>query len=138
MSRGLRNNNPLNIRINSDKFQGEIIPSRDKAFKQFESMAYGYRAAFVTLGTYLSKYGRNTIRKIITAWAPPEDNNDTIAYINAVSKYSGISPDHVLTAQDGVLYKLIVAEMSRVENGQRAQFVDVEAGFKLQNKITGK
>ena len=138
MSRGLRNNNPLNIRINGDKFQGEIIPSRDKAFKQFESMAYGYRAAFVTLGTYLSKYGRNTIKKIITAWAPPEDNNDTVAYINAVSRYSGISPDHVLTAQDGDLYKLIVAGMSGVENGQRAQWKDVEAGFKLQNKITVK
>lgn len=138
MARGLKNNNPLNIRHNKDVFQGEVIPSQDKAFKQFSSMAYGYRAAFVTLGTYLLRDRRNTISKIISAWAPPEDNNDTEAYITAVSRYAGISPNYVLTEKDGVLYQLIVSEMSRVENGQRAQFKDVEAGFKLQSKITTK
>ena len=51
--RGIRNNNPLNIRHSRDRFQGEVVPSRDGAFKQFSSMAYGYRAAFVTLATYL-------------------------------------------------------------------------------------
>lgn len=43
-ARGLRNNNPGNIRINDDLFQGEVRPSKDKSFKQFETMAYGYRA----------------------------------------------------------------------------------------------
>ena len=52
--RGLRNNNPLNIRHSADSFQGEI-KGEDKAFKTFISMAYGYRAAFVTLATYLSR-----------------------------------------------------------------------------------
>ena len=40
LPRGLRNCNPGNIRINSDLFQGEIRPSKDKSFKQFETMAY--------------------------------------------------------------------------------------------------
>ena len=44
MSRGLRNNNPGNIRRDRDKWQGEIVPSQDQSFKQFSSMAYGYRA----------------------------------------------------------------------------------------------
>lgn len=39
VTRGLRNNNPGNIRINTDVFQGEITPSKDKSFKQFRSMA---------------------------------------------------------------------------------------------------
>lgn len=46
LPRGLRNNNPGNIRRNSDVFQGEIRPSKDKSFKQFETMPYGYRAIF--------------------------------------------------------------------------------------------
>lgn len=62
--RGLRNNNPLNIRHNADLFQGEI-KGNDKLFKTFSSMPYGYRAAFVILATYLSR-GYNTIEKIIT------------------------------------------------------------------------
>ena len=58
--RGIRNNNPLNIRRNGDHFQGEVVPGSDREFKQFTSMAYGYRAAFVILGTYLAN-GRNNL-----------------------------------------------------------------------------
>lgn len=135
MARGLRNNNPLNIRHNGDKWQGEV-PSTDKSFMQFSSIAYGYRAAFVTLHTYLVKYGRDTIEKIIKAWAPPEDNNDTEGYITHVAFWSQIPRDKVLTAKDGDAYIKIVAAMSRVENGQIAVMGDVESGFKLQSKIT--
>jgi hypothetical protein len=60
--RGIRNNNPLNIRHNADVFQGET-KGEDKSFKTFSTMPYGYRAAFVTLATYLSR-GWNTIEKI--------------------------------------------------------------------------
>lgn len=135
MARGLRNNNPLNIRHSGDKWQGEV-PSTDKSFIQFSSMAYGYRAAFVTLHTYLVKYGRDTIEKIIKAWAPPEDNNDTESYITAVVKKSGIARDKVLAANDGEAYIRIVVAMSEVENGIVAILPDVTAGFKLQSKIT--
>lgn len=51
-ARGLRNNNPGNIRINNDLFQGEVGPSEDKSFKQFTTMAYGYRAMFKILSNY--------------------------------------------------------------------------------------
>lgn len=135
MARGLRNNNPLNIRHNSDRFVGEVA-GVDKAFKTFKDMAHGYRAAFVTLGTYLLRDKRNTIEKIISAWAPPEDNNDTEAYIRGVVRDSGILRDKVLTAKDGEDYIKIVAAMSRVENGSPAVMSDVVAGFKLQSKIT--
>ena len=53
-SRGLRNNNPLNIRKNAEQFQGEI-KGKDKSFKTFLSLPFGYRAGFVILGTYLSQ-----------------------------------------------------------------------------------
>jgi hypothetical protein len=130
--RGLRNNNPLNIRHNADVFQGEI-KGKDKSFKSFETMPYGYRAAFVTLATYLSR-GWNTIEKIITHWAPPTENN-TEGYIQKVKKYSGVPRDKELTVADGADYILIVAAMSFVENGQNADISQVKAGFNLQTKI---
>lgn len=135
MARGLKNNNPLNIRHNSDLFVGEV-KGDDKAFKTFKDMAHGYRAAFVTLGTYLVRDKRDTIEKIIAAWAPPEDNNDTEAYIRAVVKDAGILRDQVLTAKDGEKYMKIVAAMSRVENGKAAITADVVSGFNIQSKIT--
>ena len=135
-TRGIRNNNPLNIRHNADVFQGEI-KGNDKSFKTFSSMPYGYRAAFVTLHTYLTKYGLNTIEKIITRFAPPNENN-TKAYIATVAKYSGVAADEALTATSGDKYILIVSAMSFVENGINADISQIKAGFNLQTKITLK
>jgi len=131
--RGLRNNNPLNIRHNADVFQGET-KGNDKSFKTFSTMPYGYRAAFVTLATYLSR-GCNTIEKIISRWAPPNEN-DTQAYIRTVVKYSGVAADEVLTAASGDKYILIMSAMSFVENGVNADINQIKAGFALQNRIT--
>ena len=39
LPRGLRLNNPGNIRISQTKWQGEVIPSADKSFKQFKTLA---------------------------------------------------------------------------------------------------
>lgn len=131
-SRGLRNNNPLNIRHNEDIFQGEIN-GNDKSFKTFSSLPYGYRAAFVTLATYLSR-GWNTIETIISIWAPPAEN-DTENYIAKVEKWSGVPRNRKLTTEDGPEYILIVAAMSFVENGQNADISAVKEGFNLQTKI---
>ena len=130
-TRGMRNNNLLNIRINSDKFQGEVRPSRDKAFKQFETAAYGYRAAFKILRTYIGKYGLNTIRKMITRWAPPEDGNHTENYIKAVSERSGIPADDIIYPDNREMMTRIVAAMSYVENGIEAEMGDVIKGWEL-------
>ena len=131
--RGYRNNNPLNIRHNADVFQGEI-KGTDKSFKTFVSLPYGYRAAFVTLGTYLSR-GWDTLEKIIAKWAPPSENN-TEDYIKSVEKWSGVPRATELTAASGADYIMIVAAMSAVENGVNADINQIKAGFSLQNKIT--
>jgi hypothetical protein len=131
--RGIRNNNPLNIRHNGDRFLGEVVPGSDRAFKQFTSMAYGYRAAFVILGSYLSR-GLNTVEKIIRAWAPPTENS-TESYIAHVVQRSGVGRNRVLTAESGSEYRKIVAAMCHCENGVPANMADVEAGFRMQSKI---
>lgn len=73
MSRGLQNCNPGNIRQSKVRYKGEVRPSRDPAFKQFESLAWGYRAIFVLLDTYRIRYGLDTIRGMISRWAPPSE-----------------------------------------------------------------
>ena len=131
--RGIRNNNPLNIRHNGDRFLGEVVPGSDRAFKQFASMAYGYRAAFVILGSYLAR-GLNTVEKIIRAWAPPTENN-TEGYIAIVVQRSGVGRNKVLTAESGSEYRKIVAAMCHCENSVPANMADVESGFRMQSKI---
>ena len=129
-SRGYRNNNPGNIRINGDKFQGEVIPSQDKEFKQFESMAYGYRAIFKILRNYQINYKLNTIRQMISRWAP-ENENDTANYISFVSERSGIPADDPIRTDNREMMIRIVAAMSRVENGIDADMVDIIDGWNL-------
>ena len=50
--RGIRNNNPLNIRHSADRWQGAREEQTDKSFVQFTTMAYGYRAAWKVLESY--------------------------------------------------------------------------------------
>lgn len=128
--RGLRNNNPGNIRLNGIPYEGEIVPSRDKSFKQFKSMAHGYRAMFVVLHTYARKYGINTIEGMISRYAPASENH-TRKYIDAVSAESGVSATSHLTSTNADVMIPIVAAMSRVENGEAAVMSEVEAGWKM-------
>lgn len=130
MSRGLRNNNPGNIRHDGTRWQGERVPSTDRSFKQFTSMAYGYRAMFKLLTNYARLHNCQTIRKIISRWAPPSEN-DTAAYIDTVSRLTGIAPDQIIdiTSQDQMCS--LVAAMSRVENGKDAVSTDVKLGWLL-------
>ena len=130
LPRGLRNNNPGNIRINSELFQAEIRPSKDKSFKQFETMAYGYRAMFKTLSNYYKNYKLDTIRKMVSRWAPPKENR-TDRYIKAVSDYAGIPADDPININNRELMIRIVAGMSKVENGKVADMSDVIAGWNL-------
>ena len=126
----MRNNNLLNIRISTDKIQGEGQPSQDKDFKQFETAAYGYRAAFKVLRTYINNYKLDTIRKIISRFAPSNENH-TENYIKVVSERSGIPENDTVYADNREMMIRIVAAMSFVENGREAVMSDVIRGWEL-------
>ena len=130
MSRGLRNNNPGNIRRSSVRYKGEVRPSRDREFKEFESMEYGYRAIFVLLDTYRKRYGLNTIRTMLMRYAPPTENYTT-TYIEFVARRTGIGADTPLNTQHMRDMVPIVAAMSEIENGVAANISQVEEGWRL-------
>lgn len=129
LPRGLRNNNPGNIRLSSTRYLGEV-DSTDTAFKQFKSMAYGYRAMFVLLYTYQRKHHLNTIEEMISRYAPAIENH-TEKYISAVSEWSGVPATSRITTTNGDIMVPVVAAMSRVENGVFANMHEVVKGWDL-------
>ena len=130
MSRGLSNRNPGNIRQSAVRYKGEVRPSRDPAFKQFESMPWGYGAIFVLLDTYRIRHGLDTIRGMISRWAPPSENRTEI-YIRAVADAVGIADDRPVDTRDRTTMLRMAAAISRVENGTAADMDDVERGWEL-------
>lgn len=130
MSRGLRNNNPGNIRHDGVLWRGEVRPSSDPAFKQFSSPAWGYRAMFVILDTYRRKHGIRTLQSVIARYAPPSEN-DTAAYLRFVADRAGTDPAAPLDFDNKRLMCDIVGAMSRVENGMEAIEDDLTEGWKL-------
>lgn len=120
-TRGIRNNNPLNIRKGT-KWKGLRAEQTDKDFCQFESITYGMRAGLKLLINYVSGNNSahitfNTIRKVISRWAPPSENA-TEKYIDFVSRETGISAGAVLRADDASMLIPVAIAMAFVECGQ--------------------
>ena len=129
LPRGIRNNNPLNIRI-GNVWLGEVAKPTDRHFEQFISMEYGIRAGFVILRRYIRRYGRNTITEIISSWAPANEN-DTAAYIARVSKMSGIPADEVLRYEDKPKMIALEDAMIHVECGMSVPEEKIKKGYAM-------
>ena len=117
--RGIRNNNPLNIRRSKDKWKGMRAVQSDAQFCQFESLEWGWRAAFWLLTrTYYHKYRLFTIRSIVQKWAPAIENN-TKAYIANVSRLTGIGPDEPIgiPSERPARWMMVGVAMAIQENG---------------------
>lgn len=127
--RGIRNNNPLNIRI-GNTWLGEVPNPTDSDFEQFVSMRYGLRAAFVILRRYIRRYQRNTVAKIISAWAPASENN-TRAYIDTVCGLTGLDPDEMIDFANREQMCCLVSAMARVECGQPVKYSEILAAYDI-------
>lgn len=122
LSRGERNCNPLNIVRSNIVWKGLSDIQSDTRFCQFQSMQYGWRAALVMLRNYIkgrtsAKRPLDTIEKIITRWAPPNENN-TARYIKQVSEEVGIDMRTRIKWEDRVMMCAIVKAMAKVECGK--------------------
>jgi len=127
--RGIRNNNPLNIRI-GNVWLGEVREPTDPDFEQFISMVYGVRAGFVLIRRYIRHYHRTTIPQVIAAWAPSTENYTT-AYIDKVCQVSGIERDMQLKFEDEDQMIALVDAMILVECGQHIQEKIIRDGYKF-------
>lgn len=142
--RGLRNNNPLNIRNGVSRWKGMEEQEEEKEFVCFLTLSMGYRAAWILLRNYrqrLLNEGKSyTLGNIIERWAPPEDGNDSKAYVRNVlrlcaGKVAGRQPLPLPDTDEGKpIFTEIIAAMTCVENGISMDQVDrgsIEKGWQL-------
>ena len=117
--RGIRNNNPLNIRRGRTRWKGMSPRQTDPAFCQFSEMRYGLRAAFVVLHSYVARHHLRTLRAVIYRWAPPPENNSA-TYLGYVCLRTGWLPDKPLPPMDAAsdFWPLLVEAMAEEECGK--------------------
>lgn len=119
-SRGLRNNNPANLKFTSIAWQGKISKAEnkdaDKTFEQFTALKWGIRAMFKDLINDISK-GKNTVKKLISEFAPPSEN-DTASYIKQVCNSIGVAENDKITKVNRTFLVLLARAILKVELGK--------------------
>lgn len=116
-SRGVKNNNPCNIRLGID-WEG-CVPAdyqTDKSFVQFTDVKYGIRASAIILLNYQKLHKLDTIRQMIFRWAPPVEN-EAESYSNDVAHFCGVNPNEVFSLIYGQNLFNMVKAIIKHENG---------------------
>ena len=128
-TRGVRNNNPLNIRIGNN-WLGEVPNPTDSEFEQFVSITYGLRAGFCILRRYINRYQRDTVEKIISTWAPANENHTSL-YIGYVCSKLDVEPDKVLEYSDTETMVKLVKAMAKFESACDLKTEDILKAYKI-------
>ncbi|MBT0443832.1 hypothetical protein [Morganella morganii] len=131
--RGSRNNNPGNIRISDNNWEGQI--GDDGEFVRFASPEHGVRALGKNLITYRNK-GVVTINQIISRWAPKKDGNDTEGYIKFVSGKMGVDPNVPIDVTDINTLKSITTAIMQQEGNHSISGEQVDAGLQAALGLT--
>lgn len=133
-ARGVRNNNPLNIRYSAaNKWQGKDALPLDPEFETFEDPIMGLRAGAVLIIAHYDRRGANTIAKLIKLWAPPKGKGpkgaytqNTKAYISGVAQDAGFSPDDVLDFHRYDHIRPVMVAMIQHENNNEQPYTDAQ------------
>lgn len=130
LSRGRRNNNPGNIRLTDTTWNGKVPNelNSDGEFEQFYKEVDGVRACIINMRTLITR-GENTTRKLISTWAP-KNENDTEAYIQSVVKQTGFTEYQTLLPTKTYLKPLVLA-ISKHETGTSISDQLFEDAWKL-------
>ncbi|RQZ27471.1 lytic transglycosylase catalytic [Burkholderia sp. Bp9090] len=113
--RGIRNNNPGNL--NFARQVGATLESGPNArFAAFKTPEEGLQALAHQLRLYAQR-GINSIRSIISKFAPASENN-TQAYIANVAKSLGVGSEAALNLSDPRIMQSLMGAIIRVENGK--------------------
>ncbi|TAA51066.1 hypothetical protein [Shinella sp. JR1-6] len=117
-----RQNNPGNIRPGAFSRRHGAIGSSG-GFAVFPSYDVG-RAAKEALLFSSESYAGRTLRQAINKYAPPEDNNNTSAYVGAVARAVGIDPDTELSSLSPEQRTTMLDAMERVEGFRPGRATD--------------
>ena len=138
--RGLRNNNPGNIRRDDTEWMGLHTAGHqmDPSFFQFIRMEFGIRAMTRIFRIYKKNHGIDSLTKLSHRWAPASDGNDPVQHARNIAAHSRGNVTGIETAIDlddreilfGVVRGVMVAE-----NGRKAETVsdeEVREGIELE------
>lgn len=135
-SRGIRNNNPFNLKQSKVAWLGkQPYNDTELVFERFALMKYGVRAGMMNLRTYINKYKCNTCEKIIERYAPSFEN-DQGAYKRFVYRYldsRGYDHTSPIVAGTGIFFAMCAA-ITIYESGFHpapSYFKDLYKQFKL-------
>ncbi len=115
---GMRNNNPMNIRETDITWQGEL-PHDSDGYEDFARVEDGIRAGSIVLLNYWRIHKLNTVRGIISRWAPPADNNPTAGYIKFVAARLEVEADQPLDMGDLDTVVALATAIIRFELGRQ-------------------
>lgn len=113
--RGIQNHNPTNLINAGIPWKGLALVQPDPRFCTFVEPRWGIRAAAKTLLAYYHSE-IDTVRTIISAWAPPVEN-DTASYIDHVALWTDFPPDEALNLEDATVLATLVEAIIREECG---------------------
>lgn len=133
LPRGLRNNNPLNIRISGTNWLGKLPLEKntDGSFEQFDTIIHGIRAAMINVRTYINKYHCNTPQTIIHRWAPPSDGNNTARYVDVACQLACIPKGRIISPRNRSEFCRLLWAMACVECGQTLDLELFHAAYAL-------
>jgi len=101
---------------------GNLRPAGSSTgFQQPSSYEEGIKNMDTQLGIYGQKHGINTLRGVISRYAPPSEN-DTENYINFVSQRTGLKPDQQIDLTNPVVRHVISGPMILMEKGHKGIF----------------
>ena len=91
-------------------------------FQQPSSYEEGIKSMDDNLKAYGTKHKINTLRGVISRYAPPTDKNDTEGYIKFVAERTGLKPDQEIDLQNPAVRHVISGPMILMEKGGKAIF----------------
>jgi len=96
---------------------GNIRPvGSSTGFQQYATTEEGIKAVDDNLKAYGTKHKINTLRGVISRWAPPSEN-DTDSYINFVSQKTGLKPDEEIDLSNPAIRHIISGPIILQEQG---------------------
>lgn len=121
--RGIRNNNPGNVKRTTIQWAGMAKDqSKDSVFIIFKTPEFGIRCIVRILKTYQKIFLKDnipfTLHNIIARYAP-NNENDTKSYMNFVAERLGISIDATIDIKDKTTLLILLKAIIQRENGQQ-------------------
>ena len=128
LTRGMRNNNPLNLTYVAGQ---PMVQGSDGRFGTYATPQDGIAAAVHQLQLYQTRAGAPlTVSQIVDKWAPASDGNNTGAYLQSIQKLAGLGPNDPVDVTDPAQAQALTSAMAVHESGAKLDPAVVGAGVK--------